>query len=94
MLWTALREFLIMHPIMPFVTAEIWQALFARRGRFRRGGAVPAQRVPASSPKPPPAWEARAVIGMIHDPRRAEHRSIPQADRADPSVGRPPEGRP
>ena len=27
-LWTALREFLIlMHPIMPFVTAEIWQAL-------------------------------------------------------------------
>ncbi|MEG1610103.1 MAG: class I tRNA ligase family protein, partial [Bilophila sp.] len=27
-LWTALREYLIcMHPIMPFITAEIWQAL-------------------------------------------------------------------
>ena len=26
--WTALREFLVlMHPIMPFVPAEIWQAL-------------------------------------------------------------------
>lgn len=58
-LWTALREFLIlMHPIMPFVTAEIWQALPVGPVPTRRCSSCPKRVPAASSPKPPPAWSS------------------------------------
>lgn len=58
-LWTALREFLIlMHPIMPFVTAEIWQALPGGAGSDAAVQLLPEARPAASSPKPPPAWSS------------------------------------
>ena len=58
-LWTALREFLIlMHPIMPFVTAEIWQALPGGAGSDAAVQPCPKRVPAASSPKPPPAWSS------------------------------------
>lgn len=58
-LWTALREFLIlMHPIMPFVTAEIWQALPGGAGSDAAVRSCPKRVPAASSPKPPPAWSS------------------------------------
>jgi len=69
----------------------------ARWGRFRRGGAAPARsasRLPQARSRRPHGVRAGSHWHDPHDPRRAEHRSVLQADRAAPSVGRPPEGRP
>lgn len=57
-LWTALREFLTcMHPIMPFITAEIWQAL--------PGGAGQDLAVQLAPPARPECLNPTAAADMI-----------------------------
>ena len=58
-LWTALREFLIlMHPIMPFVTAEIWQALPGGAGSDAAVQLLPEARPGCPRRRPLPAWSS------------------------------------
>ena len=66
-LWTALREFLIlMHPIMPFVTAEIWQALPGGAGSDAAVQLLPEARPGCLKPEAAARMEfVQEVIGMI-----------------------------
>ncbi len=51
-LWTALRELLILlHPIMPFVTSEIWQALPGGEGQDLALEAFPSARPACNKPR-------------------------------------------
>jgi valyl-tRNA synthetase len=51
-LWTALEQLLrLLHPFMPFITEEIWQAL------PKPGADSPASIMVAPYPTPQPAWE-------------------------------------
>ena len=63
-LWTALREFLILtHPIMPFVTAEIWQALPGGAGSD-----VAVQLLPEARPGRPEARSRRPSWNSCRKP--------------------------
>lgn len=66
-LWTALREFLIlMHPIMPFVTAEIWQALPGGAGSDLAVQPMPELRPACLNPRASEQMEfVQSVISMI-----------------------------
>ena len=66
-LWTALREFLIlMHPIMPFVTAEIWQALPGGAGSDLAVQLMPELRSACLKPEAAAQMEfVQSVISMI-----------------------------
>ena len=77
----------LLHPIMPFLTEEIWQHLWEvapnRRLPWDRGEAPAASIMVARWPEPPPAWVDRhteeqfgtflAVVGAIREIRSRQN---------------------
>ena len=77
----------LLHPIMPFLTEEIWQHLWevapSRRLPWDRGEAPAASIMVAKWPEPPPAWVDRrtedqfgtflAVVGAIREIRSRQN---------------------
>jgi valyl-tRNA synthetase len=93
----------LLHPIMPFVTEEIWQHLAivaaGRRMPWDAAGPLPASIMVAAWPAPPAAWadattEARfgtflAVVGAIRE-IRARH-NVPPKTRVSVAIRTSPE---
>ena len=87
-LWTALREFLIlMHPIMPFVTAEIWQALPGGAGSDAAVQLLPEARPGCLKPEAAARMEfVQEVIGMIRTIRAELEQAVRAANIANPDA--------
>jgi valyl-tRNA synthetase len=93
----------LLHPIMPFVTEEIWQHLAAaaagRRMPWDAAGPLPESIMVAAWPAPPAAWadattEARfgtflAVVGAIREIRARQN--VPPKTRVTVAVRTSPE---